>query len=176
MVKVLLVTLISVSVLQATQSTEWINECASLVSQDRSFDHTKAVAVIEKHINEDKQAIELLEKRLVEDMSDASVWGTIRGASYRGELNSARSNLHYHKKIARFMAELSKNDKEKARFIDQLYIIQCHEQELAKLKKSYNKSYSVASQLRVNGLIAARKVQIKTRTAYMTNHITHSAY
>ncbi len=142
---------------------DWLDDLMNSVKPD-AFDAEAAAAILEKYIAQDAEAIAQLEKKSKEN-PDSGFWGTLRGGTFQAELATTKSQLSYHKKVAKALKELPENKKERERLIANLVAIKKNLEELEELRAAYKNAQDMGEKIKIGAQIAAKEVEMNGRRA-----------
>jgi len=142
---------------------DWIDDLVPF-AENNTLDQLRAEQTILQYIDQDKRAIELLEKKADSTNTD-SFWGTVQGGTYQVKWTAAQASLNYHKKVFEFISSLPRNERDKIHFIDQLQRLKKHQEELISLKEEFKKAVGIKASLLSAAYITAKELQIKGRKA-----------
>ncbi len=142
---------------------DWLDDLMNSVKPE-GLDPVAAAEILEKYIAQDTEQIAQLEKKSKENQ-DSGFWGTLRGGTFQAELATTKSQLSYHKKVAKALKELPENKKERERLIANLLAIKKNLDELEQLRAAYKDAADMGQKITIGAQIAAKEVEMNGRRA-----------
>lgn len=147
-------------------SADWVDDMVISVVENDGFKVDKAAGIIKKYIEQDRTEIETIEKQ--SKASDHSgFWGQMRGGTYKAQLLAAKSSLHSHEAVEKFLKELPNNKNDREELVRNCRTLHNLNKELAQLQKEFEEEKRYIKKAQIAALIAAKNMHFQTKKTMM---------
>jgi hypothetical protein len=152
----------------ATSQNDWIDDLCLICDQGK-MNLSKAIQTLEERIKKDEHDIELLKSKL-NAKGEEGVLGGIRAGTYKVELVTLQQSLKLHTKALAYVKSLSKNERDRDKFIDTISTIKKLSAEIAARKTGPSKE-SMTDSVKDTAVTLSKEAYLTAQKALLNGSI-----